>query len=122
MAIEIRKAGAINILEFSGKLSVAVVPNNVKEMEVAIDKLIESAEKYVVLDLRLVRFMDSSAIGEIVHSSKKLQGEKGRLAVSRIAGGEPDQIMQTCGIDRVIDMYDDVESAIASWADRTPPE
>ena len=75
-----------------------------------IDGLIASGVNRIALNLRLVKFINSTALGAIIKASKVLAANGGKLVVSRPSVFCKD-IMEKVGLDRVVPMFDSDESA-----------
>jgi hypothetical protein len=67
----------------------------------------------VVLNLRLVKFINSTALGAIIKASKSLKSHDGRLAIARPSAFCKD-IIEKVGLDRVVPVYDTDEDAGAA--------
>jgi len=78
-----------------------------------IDGLIASGVNRVALNLRLVKFINSTALGAIIKASKILAANGGKLVVSRPSVFCKD-IMEKVGLDRVVPMFDSDEAAGAA--------
>lgn len=78
-----------------------------------IDGLIASGVNRLALNLRLVKFINSTALGAIIKASKILAANGGKLVVSRPSVFCKD-IMEKVGLDRVVPMYDSDEAAGAA--------
>jgi anti-anti-sigma factor len=75
-----------------------------------IDGLIASGVNRIALNLRLVKFINSTALGAIIKASKILGANQGKLAISRPSVFCKD-IMEKVGLDRVVPMFDSDEAA-----------
>jgi anti-anti-sigma factor len=75
-----------------------------------IDALIASGVNRVALNLRLVKFINSTALGAIIKASKILAANGGKLVVSRPSVFCKD-IMEKVGLDRVVPLFDSDEAA-----------
>jgi anti-anti-sigma factor len=83
-----------------------------------IDGLVASGVNRIALNLRLVKFINSTALGAIIKASKGLGAKGGKLVISRPSVFCKD-IMEKVGLDRVVPMYDSDEAAGAAlFADR----
>jgi anti-sigma B factor antagonist len=78
-----------------------------------IDGLLAAGEQRVVLNMRLVRFINSTALGAIIKASKALGAHGGALAISRPSTFVRD-ILEKVGLDRVVRVFDSDESAGAA--------
>ncbi len=75
-----------------------------------VDGLIASGVNRVALNLRLVKFINSTALGAIIKASKVLGSKGGKLVISRPSVFCKD-IMEKVGLDRVVPMFDSDEAA-----------
>ncbi|MEM9800843.1 MAG: STAS domain-containing protein [Planctomycetota bacterium] len=74
----------------------------------------------VVLNLRLVKFINSTALGAIIKASKALDREGGALVISRPSAFCKD-IIEKVGLDRVVRIADSDEEAIAMLMEKAKP-
>ena len=83
-----------------------------------IDGLIASGVNRVALNLRLVKFINSTALGAIIKASKILAANGGKMVIARPSVFCKD-IIEKVGLDRVVPMFDSDEAAGAALlADR----
>lgn len=83
----------MDIIGVSKERDVAIIKPQVKRLDASValafkqevQKLVESGEKSLVLDLESVQFMDSSGLGAMVSILKAL-GTSGKLAVCNVTG------------------------------------
>lgn len=75
-----------------------------------VSSLIKAGVHFAVLNLRLVRFINSTALGAIIKISKQLASESGRLVISR-PSPFCRTIIEKVGLDRVVSVYDTDEAA-----------
>jgi len=79
-----------------------------------LQKEIEGLEKAgvnrIALNLRLVKFINSTALGAIIKASRNLSGKAGKLVISRPSSFCRD-IMEKVGLDRVVPIFDSDEAA-----------
>src|SRR5262245_45158051 len=75
-----------------------------------IDGLVASGVNRIALNLRLVKFINSTALGAIIKASKGLNAKGGKLVISRPSVFCKD-IMEKVGLDRVVPMYETDEAA-----------
>jgi anti-anti-sigma factor len=75
-----------------------------------IDSLKASGVNRVALNLRLVKFINSTALGAIIKASKTLAADGGKLVIARPSVFCKD-IMEKVGLDRVVPMFDSDEAA-----------
>jgi len=103
------------ILHLRGEFDTYYVPHLQKE----IDDLAKAGILRVVLNLRLVKFINSTALGAIIKASKGLAAKGGKLAISRPSAFCRD-ILEKVGLDRVVGVYDSDEAAAASFSKAQP--
>ncbi len=79
-----------------------------------LQKEIEGLEKAgvsrIALNLRLVKFINSTALGAIIKASRNLSGKGGKLVIARPSNFCRD-IMEKVGLDRVVPIFDSDEAA-----------
>ena len=79
-----------------------------------LQKEIEGLEKAgvnrIALNLRLVKFINSTALGAIIKASRSLTGKGGKLVIARPSNFCRD-IMEKVGLDRVVPIFDSDEAA-----------
>lgn len=78
-----------------------------------IDGILRSGVDRVVLNLRMVKFINSTALGAIIKASKALGGSGGKLVISRPSAFCRD-IIEKVGLDRVVPIYNTDEEAIGA--------
>ena len=84
-----------------------------------IDAVVKSGVRNVVLNLRMVKFINSTALGAIIKASKSMKSEGGALAISRPSSFCRD-IISKVGLDRVVGVFDTDEAAVESFGGSAP--
>ncbi len=82
----------------------------VRNLQEEVDALVASGTTNLVLNLRLVKFINSTALGAIIKASRQCQGKGGKLALSRpspFCRG----IIEKVGLDRVVPIFDSDDEA-----------
>ena len=77
------------ILHLRGEFDTYYVPHLQKE----IDDLVKAGITRVVLNLRLVKFINSTALGAIIKASKGLAAKQGKLAISRPSARQASKVL-----------------------------
>jgi anti-anti-sigma factor len=86
-------------------------------LQTQVEQLADGGVPHVVLNLRLVRFINSTALGAIIKASKTLAARGGKLVVSK-PSPFCREIIEKIGLDRVVPVYDsDEEAAAGLFAD-----
>jgi anti-anti-sigma factor len=80
-----------------------------------IDGVQKAGVRHVVLNLRLVKFINSTALGAIIKASKALTGAGGALAISRPSPFCRD-ILEKVGLDRIVPVHGSDEAAVESFS------
>ena len=78
-----------------------------------IEGIQKTGVNHVVLNLRMVKFINSTALGAIIKASKALGGAGGKLVISRPSAFCRD-IIEKVGLDRVVPIYDTDEDAVGA--------
>ncbi len=82
----------------------------VTPLQQEIDNLVKAGIVRVVLNLRLVRYINSTALGALAKIRKQLEGKGGKVVVSRPSPFARDMMVKV-GLDRVLGIYDTDEAA-----------
>lgn len=100
-----------SILSASGEIDVVSAP----EIRTGVVNLVAQGRTDLVLDFERVDFIDSFGLGVMVGALKRVNSHGGRLRVvireTRVRG-----VLELTGIDRVLDIYDSVDAAVADGA------
>src|SRR5262245_54895463 len=94
------------VLHLRGEFDTFYCPQLQREVET----LIQAGVVRVALNLRLVKFINSTALGAIIKAHKALAARGGRLVILRPSNFCRD-IITKVGIDRVVELYDTDEAA-----------
>lgn len=84
-----------------------------------VNSLIGAGVRRLVLDLRMVKFINSTALGAILRSSRRLEELGGDLAIARPSRFVR-QVIEKVGLTRVVPVHDSVEAAGAGIERETP--
>jgi anti-sigma B factor antagonist len=106
MHISVEPRDDFAILHLRGEFDTYYVPLLQNEIEA----LGKAGIQRVVLNLRLVKFINSTALGAIIKSSKLLAAKGGKLVVSRPSAFCRD-IFEKVGLDRVVGVFATDEEA-----------
>ncbi|MEU5552559.1 STAS domain-containing protein [Micromonospora sp. NPDC047793] len=110
LQVSARPGRGCTVVEVQGDLDMATSPR----LRGTLQKLVDAGDRQVVVDLAGVAFMDSSALGALVVMFKSSREAGGRLS---LAGVRPAvrRVLNITSVDRVIDIYDDVPAAEATY-------
>ena len=105
------------ILHLRGEFDTFYCPLLQKE----IDGLVSAGVNRIAINLRLVKFINSTALGAIIKAAKILGQQDGKLVISRPSSFCRD-IMEKVGLDRVVPIYDtDEDAGLALLENRSTP-
>lgn len=112
MKIERKTAGDVTILAFTGEFDAFNLPT----ISEKIDTLIQGGCTRLVFNLRLLKFINSSALGYLIKTHKRLRELEGELVLS-----EPSKFFQTTiktlGIDQIFKVFEDDQEALKYFHD-----
>jgi len=80
------------------------------KLQEEVDSLLASGIAHVILNLRLVKFINSTALGAIIRAYKRCRAEGGQLVVSQPSTFARD-IITKLGINKLVPMFDDDDEA-----------
>jgi anti-sigma B factor antagonist len=100
-AVGVRRHGTTITLDVSGELDIGSAP----QLEAAAAGAVDSGPKRLVVDLRAVTFLDSTALGVLIATANRAERIGTSLFVVRPAGPAR-QIFALCGVD---DLFAEVE-------------
>ena len=106
--LELLPSGHV-LVELSGEIDLAVVPDVVTEFEYAVVQL----SPHVVVDLDRVEFIDSSGLGALVRARRKAQEHGGDVVLA----GADDQVREVLALTNLGDLftlYGSVSEAVAA--------
>ncbi len=117
MHIQIDPRDKYTVLHLRGEFDTYYCPMLQKE----VDDLLTAGVKHVVLNMRLVKFINSTALGAVIKASKAVAGKGGQLALSRPSPFVRD-VIGKIGLNRVVPVFDSDEAAGASMRGTKPSE
>lgn len=101
--------GGLAVLTLKGEFDSFVTNAFAKE----IDKVHADGTHRIVLNMRLVKFVNSTALGAMIKARKSSRGAGGDLVVSEPSPAVR-EAMESLGLDRLFAIHDDDEKAIAA--------
>ncbi|MBK9384224.1 MAG: STAS domain-containing protein [Planctomycetes bacterium] len=96
------------ILHLKGEFDAIFFPRFNEEVE----SLLAEGRSWVVVNLRFVRFINSTALGAIIKAKKAATAAKGDLVISQPSAFCKD-VLQKVGLDKIIKVFEDDEVAVA---------
>lgn len=115
-----RQQGDVTILDLSGRISVgealAFGPGSGLVLGYVIREFAEKGQTRILLNLKDVKYIDSSGVGDLVRSVTSLRRQGGDL---KLLSPSPMvlEVLRITRLDKVIDIKDDELSAVQSFAE-----
>ena len=110
--IEAITAGDCAVLRMAGEMDVYTSP----KLRQQVADLAENGTIHVIADLRGIEFLDSTGLGALVGSLKRLRVRQGSLMVVT-SGGRILRLFQITGLTRAFALYRSVLDAISTDQD-----
>ncbi|MDJ0976262.1 MAG: STAS domain-containing protein [Planctomycetota bacterium] len=107
MKLEKHRYDDIIILKFTGEFDTFNLPG----FSERIDKMISQGDNLMILDLHLLKFINSAALGYLIKTSKSVEGQGGEMVMARPSKFVK-KTLSTLGLDSVFKMFETVEDAI----------
>jgi anti-sigma B factor antagonist len=102
------------VLRIAGEVDVYSAP----QLRERVIQLLADGVRHIVADLREVDFLDSTGLGALVGSLRRLRERDGELKLVTASGRIP-QLFRLTGLVRVFDLHPSVQEAITgdqNWA------
>ena len=88
--------------------------NNSEELKAELNHLFENGSKDVIVDLKDVRFIDSSGLGVLVSGFKNASTRQGSLKLSALQT-QVKSMFELTRLQRVFDIFSTVDDALESF-------
>jgi anti-sigma B factor antagonist len=111
VTIDVEKRGEVCILDIKGEVRFGQPTALLRQ---TCRQLIERGERDFVLDMLDVPWLDSSGLGEVFACFKRARQVGG--AVKLVLRGKSYSLFTIAQLDRVFEIFDDTEAAVASFA------
>jgi len=102
-------AGDCAVLRVAGEIDLYTAP----ELRQRVIRLIDDGALHIIADLRGVDFLDSTGLGALVGSLKRLRTREGSLKLVT-SGGRILQVFRLTGLTRVFALHSSVPDAITA--------
>jgi len=110
--VSTRQVDGITILDLSGRITLGEGSVTLRD---AIRDLVNKGEKFILLNLGDVSYIDSSGIGELVSAFTSVKNAGGELKLLNLTKKVHD-LLQITKLYTVFDVKDDEASAVASFS------
>jgi anti-sigma B factor antagonist len=111
MKISKREVGGVTILEPKGKITIGAGDVALRG---AVEEIVQGEATKILLDLKGVKKMDSSGLGELVAAHNSVTGVGGSIKLVNL----PSKLHGVLGITQIVsvfDVFDDESEALASF-------
>ena len=116
---KIRQSGDVTMLDLSGRISVgealAFGPGSGVVLTDVIGELAKKGQRKILLNLKAVKYIDSSGIGELVRNYTSLRRQGGELKLLSPPPTVLDALRIT-HLDRILDIKEDEQLAVQSFS------
>lgn len=107
MKLEKHRYDDIVILKFTGEFDTFNLPG----FSERIDKMIADGDTLLILDMHLLKFINSAALGYLIKTSKAIKDKNGEMVMARPSKFTK-RTLATLGLDGVFNVFKTVEDAI----------
>ncbi len=107
MKLEKHRYEDVVILRFTGEFDTFNLPT----FSERIDRMAAAGDDHFILDLKLLRFINSAALGYLIKMSKRAKAGGGEVLIARPSKFVK-KTLTTLGLDSVFKVFDSVESAM----------
>lgn len=101
----------VTIIELLGDLDLGTL----QEAKNCIDENLKKGSRRFLIDLGLVAYIDSSGLGFLMGSLKKVREEKGELKIAKL-NAYLMGIFKLLNLHEVLEVYEDTESALRAFS------
>jgi anti-sigma B factor antagonist len=111
MQVKIEENGAVRVIYVKEERLDA---HNSDELKAELNRLFDSGMKDLVIDLKEVRFIDSSGLGVLVSGFKNASTRQGSLKLSGLQS-QVKSMFELTRLHRVFDIFQTVDDALESY-------
>jgi anti-sigma B factor antagonist len=111
VTIDVRRSGRVCILDIGGEVRIGEPTERLRRES---KKLVDAGERFFVLDMLDVPWLDSSGIGEVFACYKRARELDG--VVKLVLKGKPYSLFTITQLDRVFEIFDSVDEAVATFS------
>jgi anti-sigma B factor antagonist len=117
MTIQMRSAGDIQILDFSGKITLG---EGTMSLRKAVRNVLDSGAKNIILNLQEVNYIDSSGLGELMRTYSLLNDAGGGLKLLHVTKRFR-ELLEVAKLVSVFEIFEDEKAAIESCSASSAP-
>ena len=110
LTVEMKQQDAVTIVELTGDLDLGTL----KEAKASIQRQLDENRRYFLVDLAKVGYIDSSGLGFLIGSLKKVRERQGDLKITRL-NAYMLGIFKLLNLHEVLEVYDDFNTALQAF-------
>jgi anti-anti-sigma factor len=110
MTIEVRRKGKVDIVDFSGTLTIG----NSADIRERFKSLVHDGGMFI-FNMQNVTYMDSAGLGETAACCMRAAEVEGVIKLVVAPGGKVEQVLKITRLDRAFEVFHDEEEALASF-------
>ena len=107
-----RKAGGVTIVDLTGRVTLGEGSGVLRD---TVNRLVESGETMIILNLAGVNYFDSAGLGELVGSFATVTNRGGALKLLNVQK-RVHEVLQITRLNTVFEAFTDEAEAVASFA------
>ena len=104
----IRDVDTTKVLNVSGEIDVYTAP----QFKEAVNSIIDSGQKHLVVDMNQVTYMDSSGFAALLSATKRLRPQGGTVNLVNVSNAI-DRILRITRLDTIFGTYDSIDEALS---------
>ena len=106
---QLKEVDGTKILDVSGEIDVYTAP----QFKDAVNSIIATGQKHLVVNMSNVTYMDSSGFGALLSATRRLRPQGGTVNLVHVSGAI-DRILRITRLNTVFATYDTVDEALAA--------
>ena len=107
LEIEIKDMQGGKILEAAGEIDIYTAP----QFKDAINSILETGQKHLVIEMAAVTYMDSSGFGALLSATRRLRPDGGTINLVKCSAAI-DRILTITRLDTVFVKHDSIDDAL----------
>ena len=109
---QLKEIDGTKVLDVTGEIDVYTAP----QFRDAVNTVINSGQKHLVVDMTNVTYMDSSGFGALLSATRRLRPQGGTVNLVKVSSAI-DRILTITRLNTVFTTYGSVEDALAAARD-----
>ena len=109
---QLKEIDGTKVLDVTGEIDVYTAP----QFRDAVNTVINSGQKHLVVDMTNVTYMDSSGFGALLSATRRLRPQGGTVNLVKVSSAI-DRILTITRLNTVFTTYSSVEDALAAARD-----